>query len=102
MSDIRKKVIISYEKTPTELKELILKKYPDGWVNHTKKVAAPNGAFYAITVDYGEATYLVKMPVKVDEKSEKIEEAIFSETHDNKEDEEVKDQDEPAEDKGEE
>jgi hypothetical protein len=79
----RKKLIISYQNLTTELKEAILKKYPLGWVNHMMKVKTVGDAFfYAITIDTADASYLIKVPVKIDNKSDKDDESLFEESVD--------------------
>ena len=86
---IRKKVIISYQNLSAELKEAILKKYPLGWVNHMIKVkGAGNAFFHAITLDTDDVSYLIKVPVKIDQKSDKDDEDFFAESIDMKETEE--------------
>ena len=75
----RKKLIINYANVSPELKEAILKKYPLGWINHTIKVPLAGGAFFfAITLDTEEASYLIKVPVKIDTKSDKDEDFFDS------------------------
>lgn len=86
MSGERKKLIINYQNVSPELMEAIRKKYPLGWVNHTIKVKTVGEAFFfAITVDTDDASYLIKVPVKIDNKSEKDDEDFFEETPDIKE-----------------
>ena len=86
MQSERKKLIINYQNVSPELMEAIRKKYPLGWVNHTIKVKAGGDSFFfAITVDTDDASYLVKVPVKIDNKSEKEEDDFFEETPDVKE-----------------
>ncbi len=86
MQKERKKLIINYQSVSPELMEAIRKKYPLGWVNHTMKIkTSGNSFFFAITVDTEEASYLIKVPVKIDNKSEKDDEDFFEETADVKE-----------------
>jgi hypothetical protein len=86
MQKARKKLIINYQNVTPELMEAIRKKYPLGWVNHTMKVKTSGDAFFfAITVDTEEVSYLIKVPVKIDNKSEKDDEDFFEETPDVKE-----------------
>ncbi|MBN1338505.1 MAG: hypothetical protein JXA03_04230 [Bacteroidales bacterium] len=67
----KKKIVTSMEKISQELKERIYELYPDGWSNHVKRITKPTGDFfYAITVDTDDSTYLVKVPVKIDSKSD--------------------------------
>lgn len=91
MQTDRKKLIINYANITPELLEAIRKKYPLGWINHTIKVPTSGGGFfYAITLDTDDASYLIKVPVKVDTKSEKDEDffdtALDLKEHDEKED----------------
>jgi hypothetical protein len=86
MANERKKLIINYQNASPELMEAIRKKYPLGWVNHTIKVRTGGESFFfAITVDMDDTSYLVKVPVKVDNKSDKDDEDFFEETADVKE-----------------
>jgi len=86
MQNQRKKLIINYASASPELLEAIRKKYPLGWMNHTIKVKTSGDSFFfAITVDTEEASYLVKVPVKVDNKSDKDDEDFFDDTPDVKE-----------------
>jgi hypothetical protein len=90
----RKKLIINYANVSPELMEAIRKKYPLGWINHTIKVPQAGGAFFfAITLDTDEASYLIKVPVKIDTKSDKDED-FFDSALDLKETEEKEDEDE--------
>ena len=79
----KKNQIISYQNLTPDLKEIIQKKYPLGWVNHMIKVKTVGDAFfYAITIDTTDISYLVKVPVRIDTKSEKDDEDILSESLD--------------------
>ena len=65
----KKKAVVSYESLKPEVLEAIKKKYPNGWADFVIKVPKPNNEFFfAITVDTDDASYLVKVPVKVDTK----------------------------------
>ena len=69
MTKIKK--IISIDKLDQEVIKALVAKYPDGWKNHIKKIDKGNGSFfYAITVDYAEFSYLIKVDVKVDSMSQ--------------------------------
>lgn len=82
----KRKVIVSYQNLTAEVKEAILKKYPLGWVNHMIKVkGAGDSYFHAITLDTEEISYLIKVPVKIDQKSDKDDEEFFAESVDMKE-----------------
>jgi hypothetical protein len=86
MKSERKKLIINYSNVSPELMEAIRQKYPLGWVNHTIKVKTVGEAFFfAITIDTEDTSYLIKVPVKIDNKSVKDDEDIFEETPDTKE-----------------
>jgi hypothetical protein len=79
MQTNRKKLIINFANVTPELMEAIRKKYPLGWINHTIKVPLPGGGFFfAITLDTEEASYLIKVPVKIDTKSDKDEDFFDS------------------------
>lgn len=94
MQTNRKKLIINYANVTPELMEAIRKKYPLGWINHTIKVPqAGGGFFFAITLDTEEASYLIKVPVKVDTKSDKDED-FFETALDLKEGDDRDDEDE--------
>ena len=76
---IKKRIVTSFDKLTPDIIEAIYKKYPDGWANHVMRVNKPNGEFFhAITIDTAEISYLVKVNVKVDTKSdlEKEEEKV--------------------------
>lgn len=63
----KKRVIKSIENISEDVMEAIRKKYPDGWANHVQRVDKGNGDFmHVITVDTEDASYLVKVKVKVD------------------------------------
>lgn len=68
----KKKLIVSYDKSPPEVLEAIGKKYPHGFDEVMIRINTPN-PFYAITVDTEDATYLVKIVAVVDEKGEEPE-----------------------------
>lgn len=73
------KKVIKFEDIPADAMQALSKKYPDGWKDHIRKVTKPNGDFfYAIDIDTETASYLVKVNVKIDSKSdvEKIHESF--------------------------
>lgn len=85
----RKRLVISYNNVTTEVMEAIRKKYPLGYTNHVIKVKTQGeDFFYAITVDTETASYLVKVPVKIDTKGLNEDEAL-DELNDEKEAEET-------------
>lgn len=95
MPDLKKKLIINYANATPELMEAIRKKYPLGWINHTIKVKTTGeNFFFAITLDTPEASYLIKVPVKIDTKSDKEDEDLFDDSHGLKDDETSGDEDE--------
>ncbi len=76
------KKVVHYDNLAPDVIEAIKKKYPLGYSNHVFKVTTPNNNFfYAITVDTEDASYLVKVKVKLD-KVDKLEEELFGNTED--------------------
>jgi hypothetical protein len=65
----KKKLVISHKNLSPELLTLLKKKYPYGYNDHVIKVTKPNNEFfYAVTLDTEDASYLVKVNVKIDTK----------------------------------
>ncbi|MEA5111006.1 hypothetical protein SDC9_18013 [bioreactor metagenome] len=65
----KKRLVVSYNNVSPEVLEAIRLKYPLGYSNHVIKVKTRgDDFFYAITVDTADASYLVKVPVKIDTK----------------------------------
>lgn len=65
----RKRLVVNYNNVTSEVMDAIRKKYPLGYSNHVIKVKTQGeDFFYAITVDTETASYLVKVPVKIDSK----------------------------------
>jgi hypothetical protein len=65
----KKKLVISYKNLSPEILALVKKKYPYGYTDHVIKVTKPNNEFFhAITLDTDEASYLIKVNVKIDTK----------------------------------
>ncbi|TVR68510.1 MAG: hypothetical protein EA408_13360 [Marinilabiliales bacterium] len=63
----KKRLIVSIDNLPEGVMEAIRKKYPNGYGDYVIKV--PKGSddfFHAITVDTENASYLVKVKVKID------------------------------------
>jgi hypothetical protein len=76
----KKKLVVSYKNCTEEVVEAIKKKYPNGYGDFVMKVQKPNGEiFYAITVDTAEASYLIKVDVKIDNLTEEEFEKEFGE-----------------------
>lgn len=81
----RKRLVVNYNNISNEVMEAIRKKYPLGYTNHVIKVKTQGeDFFYAITVDTESASYLVKVPVKIDTKGLSEDEAL-DELNDEKE-----------------
>ncbi len=71
---IKKRLIVSFENLADEVVEALNIKYPDGFENHIIKVdAGPTKQFYAVTIDHGETSYLVKVPVSIDSNIDDLE-----------------------------
>ena len=67
----KKRVIISYKNCPAEVIQAIKEKYPLGYGDAIIKVQKPTGDFFhAITVDFEDISYLVKVDVKIDNLTE--------------------------------
>ncbi|MDY0344153.1 MAG: hypothetical protein RBR28_11315 [Lentimicrobium sp.] len=65
----KKRVIVSYSNLSQDVLDAIKLKYPLGYSNNVIKVKTRGEEFfYAITVDTADASYLVKVPVKIDTK----------------------------------
>lgn len=76
----RKRLVVSYNNVTEEVLEAIRRKYPLGYTNHVMKVKTQgDDFFYAITVDTETASYLVKVPVKIDTKGSLNEEETLGE-----------------------
>lgn len=93
----RKRLVISYSNVSPEVLEAIRKKYPLGYSNHVIKVNTKgDDFFYAITVDTEEASYLVKVPVKIDTKGSLNDDDNMDDTSDDKEVDEGYQENEPS------
>ena len=67
----KKRVVISYKNCPPEVLQAIKEKYPAGYGDAIIKVQKPNGdIFHAITLDFDNISYLVKVDVKIDNLTE--------------------------------
>ena len=76
----RKRLVVSYKNCTEEVMEAIKKKYPTGYSDFVIKVQKSNNDFfYAVTVDTDNASYLVKVDVKVDNLTEEEFEKEFGE-----------------------
>lgn len=67
----KKRSVISYENMSQELQDAFKEKYPHGYADYMGdiiKVERPSGdPFYAVSLDVPDATYLVKIKVKIDD-----------------------------------
>jgi len=96
----KKRIIINLNNLPPDALEAFRNKFPFGYNNFVMKVKTGNDSFfYAVTVDTNDASYLVKVPVKIDQKSGKEDEDIFDDTSSMKESEENVEEEEPEIDK---
>ena len=76
----KRRLVVSYKNCPEDVLEAIKKKYPNGYNDYVMKVQKPNNDFfYAITVDTADASYLVKVDVKIDNLTEEEFEKEFGE-----------------------
>jgi hypothetical protein len=72
--------VIGIQNLTPELIELLHKKYPDGYTNHVIKVTTPkNDYFYGVTLDTIDTSYLIKVPVKIDNNPDEVDEKDFEE-----------------------
>ncbi|MBN2519260.1 MAG: hypothetical protein JXB17_02050 [Bacteroidales bacterium] len=63
----QKRVIVSFQNLSEDVIDALNFKYPDGFENHVIKVdKGNNNYFYAVTVDYEDTSYLVKVDVSID------------------------------------
>ena len=67
----KKRLVISYKNCSDEVLQAIKDKYPLGYGDSIIKVEKPNGDyFHAITLDFEDVSYLVKVNVKIDNLTE--------------------------------
>lgn len=79
----KKRVITNIKNLPSELLELVRAKYPTGYWDYIKKFEKPNGDFfYYFTLDTEDASYLVKVDVKIDTKIKEDDDKDYFEDHD--------------------
>jgi hypothetical protein len=77
----KKRVVIGYKNCPAEVVQAIKEKYPLGYGDEIIKVQKPNGDFFhAITIDFEDISYLVKVDVKIDNLTEEEFEKQFGST----------------------
>lgn len=67
----KKRVVTSMEKISPEIKDLIIEQYPYGWKDSVIRINKPTGEFFhAIRIETSDSIYLIKVQVKVDNKSD--------------------------------
>ena len=67
----KKRLVVSSRNCPAEVIQAIREKYPLGYGDAIIKVQKPNGeVFHAITIDFEDVSYLVKVDVKIDNLTE--------------------------------
>jgi len=77
----KKRLVISYKNCPADVVQAIKEKYPLGYGDEIIKVQKPNGDFFhAITIDFEDVSYLVKVDVKIDNLTEEEFEKQFGST----------------------
>ncbi|MDR1055005.1 MAG: hypothetical protein LBL90_04100 [Prevotellaceae bacterium] len=82
-SNGKRRLVVSYKNLSPELIELVREKYPRGYADDVFKVDKGNGDFFhAITLDTADATYLIKVDVKVDTEIEEVERQLFGGNND--------------------
>jgi len=63
----KKRLVINYKNCSPDVLQAIKEKYPMGYGDAIIKVGKPNGDFFhAITLDFEDISYLVKVDVKID------------------------------------
>jgi hypothetical protein len=94
----KKRLVISYKNCSEEVLKAIREKYPNGYGDEIIKVQKPSGDFfYAITIDFEDVSYLVKVDVKIDNLTEEEFEKQFGSTGDDTGSSEVEKEDENPE-----
>ena len=67
----KKRLVVNFKNCPDEVVQAIREKYPLGYGDAIIKVQKPNGEFFhAITIDFEDISYLVKVDVKIDNLTE--------------------------------
>jgi hypothetical protein len=67
----KKRLVISYKSCPDKVIQTLKEKYPLGYGDAIIKVQKPNGDFFhAVTVDFEDICYLVKVDIKIDNLTE--------------------------------
>lgn len=67
----KKRVVTSYSNLAPELQNAFKEKYPFGYTDYMIRIDKPNGDFfYGVRLETEDASYLVKVNVKIDNKSD--------------------------------
>lgn len=80
----KKRVVISYSNLTPELIEAFKERYPLGYSDYMIRVDKPSGDFfYGVMLETEDVSYLVKVNVKIDNKSEEeLDKDIYGEGDD--------------------
>lgn len=63
----KKRLVVSYNNLPSHLQDEVKKKYPGGFTESMMRIdKGPGNFFYAVVFETEDASYLVKIDVKVD------------------------------------
>lgn len=77
-NNTKKRVVISFKNLSPELQEEVKKKYPHGYTEHMIRIdKSPTDFFYAIMLETEDASYLIKVDVKVDSNVEEEEDKDY-------------------------
>lgn len=67
----KKRVVTSYANLSPELLSALKERYPIGYTDYMIRIDKPNGEFfYGVMLETEDTNYLVKVNVKIDDKSE--------------------------------
>lgn len=90
----KKRVVTSYTNLTPALIELLKERYPLGYTDYMIRIDKPNGEFfYGVMLETEDTNYLVKINVKIDNKSE---EELDKDIYGDEEPDEIKGADEIA------
>ncbi len=75
---MKKRVVTSMQNLPQELQDQIKAEYPTGYTEAMMRIEKPNGDFfYAVPYATDEIDYLVKINVKIDDKTPEDDDKAF-------------------------
>ncbi|MBU1012424.1 MAG: hypothetical protein KKG99_05415 [Bacteroidetes bacterium] len=103
-----RKKIANIENLPDNVLEALQEKYPEGWEGQTTKITNAKGEYFrAITLDFEDISYLIKVPIEIDsvnywEKDDDLDEIvekIADKSIEKELEEEVSDEDEDVDEK---